>query len=238
MQIESRTCQACLDNYAERQLCLCKEEKRGLRCRASTSIRLPHLLLFPLLEKGKSNSFVFYTNFLIVLFANLKSTITFAPKLYIMIENIEFEAKGQHQSEIRLQHSTGETTTLLFSSVFPMQAQEYYLKAINALVKQKPDLSPKDDLFSVFTGWFLRHSLEMPLGVGTSKNEERIRIGNRIKEIREEKKLEAKTLAMLTGIDAANLCRIEQGKQSAGIDILSKIANAMGYKIDFVELKK
>ena len=99
-----------------------------------------------------------------------------------MIENIEFEAKGQNQSEIRLQHSTGETTTLLFSSVFPMQAQEYYLKAINALVKQKPDLSPKDDLFSVFTGWFLRYSLEMPLGVGTSKNEERIRIGNRIKE--------------------------------------------------------
>lgn len=86
-----------------------------------------------------------------------------------MIENIEFEAKGQNQSEIRLQHSTGETTTLLFSSVFPMQAQEYYLKAINALVKQKPDLSPKDDLFSVFTGWFLRYSLEMPLGVGTSK---------------------------------------------------------------------
>ena len=40
---------------------------------------------------------------------------------------------------------------------------------------------------------------------------------------------------MLTGIDAANLCRIEQGKQSAGIDVLSKIANAMGYKIDFVE---
>lgn len=83
-----------------------------------------------------------------------------------------------------------------------------------------------------------QNSLEMPLGVGTSKNEERIRIGKRIKEIREDKKLEAKTLSLLTGIDAANLCRIEQGKQSVGIDVLSKIANAMGYKIDFVELKK
>ena len=59
-----------------------------------------------------------------------------------MIEKNEFETKGQNQSEIRLQHSTGETTTLLFSSGFPLQAQEYYLKAINALVKQKPDLSP------------------------------------------------------------------------------------------------
>ena len=58
-----------------------------------------------------------------------------------------------------------------------------------------------------------------------------------LKEIREEKHLEAKTLSLLTGIDAANLCRIEQGKQSVGIDVLSKIANAMGYKIEFVELK-
>ena len=78
----------------------------------------------------------------------------------------------------------------------------------------------------------------MPLGVGTSKNEERIRIGNRIKKIREKKHIDAKTLAHITGIDAANLCRIEQGKQSVGIDILSKIANSMGYKIDFVELNK
>lgn len=154
-----------------------------------------------------------------------------------MIENIIFEQISQNQSEIRLQHSTGEVTTLLFNSTFPMQTQPYYLKAINALLKQKPDLSPKDDLFSIFFRLFARNSLESPLGVGTSKNEERIRIGNRIKELREKRHLDAKTLSMLTGIDAANLCRIEQGKQSAGIDVLSKIANAMGYKIDFVELK-
>lgn len=153
-----------------------------------------------------------------------------------MIENLEFEAIGRNQSEIRLQHSTGEITVLLFNSIFPMLAQKYYIQAINKLLKEMPNISPKDDLFSIFTRWFARHSLEMPLGVGTSKNEERIRIGNRIKEIREEKNLEAKMLSTLTGIDAANLCRIEQGKQSAGIDVLSKIANAMGYKIDFVKL--
>lgn len=154
-----------------------------------------------------------------------------------MIENIIFEQTNQSQCEIKLQHSTGEVTTLLFNSTFPMQAQQYYLKAINALLKKKPDLSPKDDLFGTFFRMFLQNSLETPLGVGTSKNEERVRIGNRIKELREEKHLDAKTLSMLTGIDAANLCRIEQGKQSAGIDVLSKIANAVGYKLDFVELK-
>lgn len=178
-----------------------------------------------------------FANFIIVLFANSKVLVIFVQKLVKMIENIIFEQISQNQSEIRLQHSTGEVTTLLFNSTFPMQAQPYYLKAINALLKQKPDLSPKDDLFSIFFRLFVRNFLESPLGVGTSKNEERIRIGNRIKELREKRHLDAKTLSMLTGIDAANLCRIEQGKQSAGIDVLSKIANAMGYKIDFVELK-
>lgn len=153
-----------------------------------------------------------------------------------MIESIIFEIKGQNQSEIRLQHSTGEITVLFFNSIFPVQAQGYYLRSIQELLIQKPELSPKDNLFGIFTNWFLRQSLEMPLGVGTYKDEDRIRIGRRIREIREEKHLDAKTVSLLAGIDAANLCRIEQGKQSAGIDVLSKIANAMGYKLDFIKL--
>ena len=119
----------------------------------------------------------------------------------------------------------------------PKSLHELGICTSSSLHLIKPDLSPKDDLFGIFTLWFVQNSLEMPLGVGTSKNDERIRIGKRIKEIREEKHLEAKTLSLLTGIDAANLCRIEQGKQSVGIDLLSKIANAMGYKIELVELK-
>lgn len=70
----------------------------------------------------------------------------------------------------------------------------------------------------------------------TQKDEERLRIGKRIKEMRLEKDFDAKTLAAVAGIDAANLCRIESGKYSVGFDILSKIANACGKKIDFVDL--
>lgn len=69
----------------------------------------------------------------------------------------------------------------------------------------------------------------------TKKDEERIRIGQRIKEIRMAKCLDAKTLASIAGIDAANLCRIEAGKYSVGFDILSKIASVCGKKIDFVD---
>lgn len=154
-----------------------------------------------------------------------------------MVESIEFIKKERGQSEIKISYHTGEMTVLLFNSLFPIQASHYYEKAINSLFKQNPDLLTVEnlDLFSVFIKHFWKYHLEAPLGIRVEKNVERIRIGKRIKEIREEKNIDAKTLSVLTGIDAANLCRIEQGNQSVGIDLLSKIANAMGYKVDFVK---
>ena len=59
-------------------------------------------------------------------------------------------------------------------------------------------------------------------------------VGKRIKELREAKKMEARDLALLTGIDAANLSRIEQGKYSTGIDILSRIAVVLNAHLDFI----
>lgn len=72
-------------------------------------------------------------------------------------------------------------------------------------------------------------------------HQERARIGARIRELRKEKNIEAKMLAQIANIDAANLSRIEQGRYSVGLDILSKITFALGAKIelvDFVEPKK
>ncbi|MBD3905397.1 helix-turn-helix transcriptional regulator [Chryseobacterium sp. C-2] len=63
---------------------------------------------------------------------------------------------------------------------------------------------------------------------------ERTRIGNKIREIREVKGIEAKDLAKLANVDAANLSRIEKGKYSVGLDILSRIAFVLGHQIDIV----
>ena len=52
--------------------------------------------------------------------------------------------------------------------------------------------------------------------------------------MREKKGMEARDLALLAGIDAANLSRIEQGKFSTGIDILSRIAIILGAHLDLV----
>ena len=53
----------------------------------------------------------------------------------------------------------------------------------------------------------------------------------------EAKGMDAKHLAFYADIDAANLCRIESGKYSVGLDILTKIGYALGMEIDFVEPK-
>lgn len=46
--------------------------------------------------------------------------------------------------------------------------------------------------------------------------------------------MEARDLALLAGIDAANLSRIEQGKYSTGVDILSRIAVILDAHLDLI----
>lgn len=64
---------------------------------------------------------------------------------------------------------------------------------------------------------------------------DRERIGKRIAEIRKSKGLSQAKLAGLTDIAPGNIARIETGRYSTGIDLLSKIADALGYKLDFIE---
>lgn len=84
-------------------------------------------------------------------------------------------------------------------------------------------------------GWeFIRNGVPS-LGLNSgNRQEERVRIGKRIRELREAHKMEARDLAILTGIDAANLSRIEQGKYSTGLDVLSRIAIVLNAHLDLI----
>ena len=64
---------------------------------------------------------------------------------------------------------------------------------------------------------------------------ERVRIGNRIKELRQKRGISTYRLAEMTGLKQPNIARIESGRYSTGVDILSKIAAALGCDLDFVE---
>lgn len=67
-----------------------------------------------------------------------------------------------------------------------------------------------------------------------NRQDERVRIGKRIRDLREKKRMEARDLALLTGIDAANISRIEQGKYSTGVDILSRICIILDAHLDLI----
>lgn len=67
---------------------------------------------------------------------------------------------------------------------------------------------------------------------------DRERIGKRIAELRKEKQMTAEELAAKTGLQRPNISRIESGRYSTGIDVLSKIAEALDCEIDFVTINE
>ena len=70
-----------------------------------------------------------------------------------------------------------------------------------------------------------------------AKCEDRVRIGKRIAEIRQAKGLSIRQLADASGVNFANIYKIENGKYNVSIDILGKICEALGCRIDIVEDK-
>lgn len=63
---------------------------------------------------------------------------------------------------------------------------------------------------------------------------EQQRIGKRIAEIRKEQGLSQALLSKKANIDSGYIAKIELGRHSPGIKILSKIAKSLGKTIDFV----
>ena len=69
---------------------------------------------------------------------------------------------------------------------------------------------------------------------GDEEEPARKSIGERIAEIRKKKEISLRKLEELTGLGYANLCRIEKGKYSVGIDILERICEALDVEIKIV----
>ena len=61
---------------------------------------------------------------------------------------------------------------------------------------------------------------------------DRKRIGVRIAELRKAKNISMRKLSELSGVNYANICKIENGKYNVSIDILSKIAEALECEVD------
>ena len=71
--------------------------------------------------------------------------------------------------------------------------------------------------------------------MGINKDDERLRIGRRIAEIRKENGMTQAQLAERCGLQQAHIARIENGKFSVGLDTLAQIADAMGARIEIIK---
>ena len=66
-------------------------------------------------------------------------------------------------------------------------------------------------------------------------DEERKRIGNTIQVLRVQQGLTVDELAQKAGVGSSLLTRVELGKFNVRLDVLSSVAEALGYKVDFVK---
>jgi len=139
----------------------------------------------------------------------------------------------------RVETSDGDVYILGFSSSMNYQIDKqwdgFFSKCMIGLFDKYYKGDINEAWNSIMRGMF-KNRIDPFLWIINDRNKERERIGNRIKELRKEQDMDAKTLAQKVGIDAGNLSRIEQGKFSVGLDILNKIASVLHMKIDFVPL--
>ena len=159
------------------------------------------------------------------------------------MEKIDFHTKSSAQvinrNEVEVTAPDGEVFTVMcqIGAYLSQETQEYELGWLEVLFDKNFSDNKEQMINNIWRESFQFGIAGGILGISAgTRHEDRARIGMRIREIREERKIEARDLARLAGIDAANLSRIENGKYSVGLDILSKIAAALGKKVDFVDL--
>lgn len=158
------------------------------------------------------------------------------------------QARFVDDSTIEVIAQDGEKFTWNTYFPTPKQNQQYFAERFEYYFQKYS----KDNITMSLGYWiWIKMNYDEGLGIYGGKGDreeeriflyqERVRIGLRIRELRKEKNIEAKMLAQIANIDAANLSRIEQGRYSVGLDVLSKIALALGAKVElagFVEPKK
>lgn len=66
------------------------------------------------------------------------------------------------------------------------------------------------------------------------RKNERQRIGKILANLRAEKELSLSGLAELSGVGRSHIVRIEKGSHSTGVDILTKLADALDVELTFI----
>jgi len=140
-----------------------------------------------------------------------------------------------NEHEVEVQTPDGEIFKM-WSDLAKYDSDEYknYVLHLIEFIFDRNFSDDKEKMINRISWEFMRNAVpSMGMDSG-NRQDERVRIGRRIRELREAKRMEARDLAILTGIDPANLSRIEQGKYSTGVDILSRICVILDAHLDLI----
>ena len=66
-----------------------------------------------------------------------------------------------------------------------------------------------------------------------SKSDERTKIGNAVRELREKKGYSLRKLSELSGVSYQNITKIEHGRYNVSVDILGKLVTVLDASIKF-----
>lgn len=118
---------------------------------------------------------------------------------------------------------------------YPKSCPVYANTPEEALTRYRT-MHPEDTRDYYFTGahntWVLIREQKEQADENT-----RLRIGNRIAELRKERGMTQRDVAEMSGVNVSNIARIEGGKYSVGLDVLAKIANVVGATVELVKDK-
>lgn len=66
----------------------------------------------------------------------------------------------------------------------------------------------------------------------------RLRIGQKIAELRQEKGLTVRQLGEMSGVSYQNITKIEHGKYNVSIDLLTKVLNVLDSQLEIIPIEK
>jgi len=141
---------------------------------------------------------------------------------------------------VLVETSYGNRLILDFSSgINYLHEQQYNIPFTDILASLFDKFYKGDDrvIMGEITRQLLIRRWEPIISFGYDPIQNRLSVGKRITELREQKGMDIMTLSARASIKPNTLKRIEAGKFSVDLDVLYSIAQGLGMKIDFVELE-
>ena len=143
----------------------------------------------------------------------------------------------QRRTRFSIEAQDGQRYFWEFHNV-PKEWIQNYTDAILAMTDEYFTKDLETNLIDYVMQKMARYNFGIAFSWGGERDIEREDFGRRIKHLRSEMNMDAKTLAEKAGMTPANICRIEQGAYSPGLNVLLKIAEALNCKLDLIPLKK